>query len=112
MVGKHDFYAFSSSGRTVEDTVRTVKECCAVKKDDIIQIGEKDFYLTHKPVNHKSGCENLVGHLHKSRGQWFSFGINVSCDLNYFRPLSENDIMYILNERNIYYFSDENFKIV
>lgn len=38
MVGKHDFYAFSSSGRTVEDTVRTVKECYAVKKDDIIEI--------------------------------------------------------------------------
>ena len=27
IVGTHDFYAFSSSGRTVENTVRTVTEC-------------------------------------------------------------------------------------
>lgn len=27
IIGTHDFYAFSSSGRTVEDTVRTVTEC-------------------------------------------------------------------------------------
>lgn len=27
VVGKHDFLGFSSSGRTVTDTVRTVKEC-------------------------------------------------------------------------------------
>lgn len=32
IVGTHDFYAFSSSGRTVEDTVRTVKECYVEKK--------------------------------------------------------------------------------
>ena len=38
IVGTHDFYALSSSGRTVEDTVRTVRECYAEKKDDIITI--------------------------------------------------------------------------
>ena len=27
IVGTHDFFAFSSSGRTVTDTIRTVKEC-------------------------------------------------------------------------------------
>ena len=27
VVGKHDFYGFSASGRTVEDTVRTVRRC-------------------------------------------------------------------------------------
>ncbi len=32
IIGKHDFRGFSSSGRTVEDTVRTVTEC-SVKKD-------------------------------------------------------------------------------
>lgn len=32
IVGTHDFYAFSSSGRTVEDTVRTVKECYALRE--------------------------------------------------------------------------------
>lgn len=31
IIGTHDFYAFSSSGRTVENTVRTVSECSAYK---------------------------------------------------------------------------------
>ena len=34
IIGMHDFYAFSSSGRTVEDTVRTVSECNAVRQGD------------------------------------------------------------------------------
>ncbi len=38
IVGKHDFYAFSSSGRTVEDTVRTVSECYVEKNNDMIEI--------------------------------------------------------------------------
>ena len=38
IIGKHDFCAFSSSGRTVEDTVRTVSECYAEKKGDIIEL--------------------------------------------------------------------------
>ena len=37
IIGKHDFYAFSSSGRTVEDTIRTVSECFAEKNGDIIE---------------------------------------------------------------------------
>ncbi|MBO7217207.1 MAG: tRNA pseudouridine(38-40) synthase TruA [Clostridia bacterium] len=34
--GEHDFYAFSSSGRTVSDTVRCVTECNAEKQGDEI----------------------------------------------------------------------------
>lgn len=34
IVGTHDFEAFSSSGRTVEDTVRTVSECYTVREGD------------------------------------------------------------------------------
>lgn len=34
IVGTHDFFTFSSSGRTVEDTVRTVKECYALREGD------------------------------------------------------------------------------
>jgi len=33
IIGTHDFYGFSSSKRTVEDTVRTVSECRAYEKD-------------------------------------------------------------------------------
>ncbi len=38
LIGTHDFIAFSSSGRTVEDTVRTIYECYAVKSDDFVEI--------------------------------------------------------------------------
>ncbi len=36
LVGTYDFYAFSSSGRTVENTVRTVSECTAVRQGDFV----------------------------------------------------------------------------
>lgn len=38
LIGKHDFYAFSSSGRTVEDTVRTISECYVEGKDNIVKL--------------------------------------------------------------------------
>lgn len=34
IIGTHDFLAFSSSGRTVEDTIRTVSECYVERKCD------------------------------------------------------------------------------
>lgn len=36
IIGTHDFYAFSSSGRTVEDTVRTVSECYFTRENDYV----------------------------------------------------------------------------
>ena len=38
IIGTHDFIAFSASGRTVKDTVRTVKECSIEKKGDFIEL--------------------------------------------------------------------------
>jgi len=38
IIGKHDFFAFSSSGRTVEDTVRTISECFFTRTDDYIKL--------------------------------------------------------------------------
>lgn len=38
LVGKHDFSAFCSVGSSVEDKVRTVSECNASKKGDIVEI--------------------------------------------------------------------------
>lgn len=45
IVGTHDFYAFSSSGRSTEDTVRTVTECYAEKSGDtaVIKIAANGF---------------------------------------------------------------------
>jgi len=38
IIGKHDFSPFSSSGRTVDDTVRTVKECFVTRNGDDIKL--------------------------------------------------------------------------
>ena len=38
IVGTHDFYAFSSSARTVTDTVRTVNECYVEKNGDVVSL--------------------------------------------------------------------------
>ena len=38
IVGTHDFYGFSSSGRTAEDTVRTVTECAVNNEGDFIRL--------------------------------------------------------------------------
>ena len=38
IIGKHDFYAFSSSGRSVEDTVRTISECNFTRDGDFIKL--------------------------------------------------------------------------
>lgn len=38
IVGTHDFYGFSSSGRTVEDTVRTVTECYVERNGDLVTL--------------------------------------------------------------------------
>ncbi len=38
IVGTHDFFAFSSSGRTVTDTVRTVSDCHCEREGDIVSL--------------------------------------------------------------------------
>ena len=38
LVGTHDFIGFSSSGRTVEDTVRTISECSVFKNGNIVEV--------------------------------------------------------------------------
>lgn len=38
IIGAHDFYAFSSSGRTVEDTVRTITDCKVSKNGDVVTL--------------------------------------------------------------------------
>jgi calcineurin-like phosphoesterase family protein len=83
-----------------------------VKVNDVVEFAGLKFFLTHEPKDHKNGFVNLCGHLHRSRGTWYSFGLNMSCDLNNFMPYSESDILFQLSQRDKYYNSDENFKII
>lgn len=38
IIGEYDFVGFSSSGRTVTDTVRKITDCSVTKKDDVITL--------------------------------------------------------------------------
>ena len=67
-----------------------------VVKNATLKIANKKFYLTHKPSECKKDMLNLFGHVHRQGGLYYPFGINVSCDLNFFRLYSEEDIKYML----------------
>ena len=83
-----------------------------VVKNMIVEFNGLKFFLTHKPKDHNPKYINLFGHLHRSRGTWFSFGLNVSCDLNNFMPYSEDDILFQLDQKSKYYNNDPNFKVL
>ena len=67
-----------------------------------------DFHLTHKPKDYKENVLNLFGHTHRSSGIYYPFGFNVSCDLNHFRLLDENDILFYIETKNDYWDHEEN----
>ena len=70
-----------------------------------------NLYMTHNPVDYKKGFVNLVGHSHRSKGLWYSFGLSVSCDLNHYRPYTEDDLLFQL-KRKEQFFSDPIFKLI
>lgn len=75
-----------------------------------ISFNNTNFHLVHKPKHHKENVLNLFGHTHKSTGIYKPFGFNVSCDLNHFRLLSENDIMHYIYMKNKYWDEDSNVR--
>lgn len=77
-----------------------------------LEIDGIKFYLTHEPKDYKKGYVNLCGHLHRSRGLWYSFGLNMSCDLNHFRPYTKEELFFILSQKEKFYANDKNFKVI
>ena len=75
-------------------------------KNHTINIKNQEFFLTHKPSDCKLDCLNLFGHIHRAGGLYRPFGINVGCDLNRHLPYSEEDIIFLLNEKNTYWNDD------
>lgn len=61
ITGEHDFYAFSSSGRSVEDTVRCVSLCRAERQGDmiILKITANGFSLQYGENNCRNGGCNI-----------------------------------------------------
>lgn len=77
-----------------------------VKRDDILKINDKLFYLNHFPKNFKDGYINLFGHTHRTTGLWKPYGLNMGCDLNHFYLFSESEIERILVFKNLYWDTD------
>lgn len=82
-----------------------------VKKDDYVSFSGFDFYLTHKPIDYKKDYLNLFGHIHRGGGIYKRFGFNIGCDLNHFRPYSEQDILHLIGMKRKYWDDDKNIAI-
>lgn len=81
-----------------------------VHKSLTITFDNIEFYLVHKPINHKDGVINLYGHIHRSGGLYKPYGYNIGCDLNHFRLFSQKDIHDMIKMQQSYWDKDENLK--
>ena len=77
-----------------------------IKRNTYTHIGGEKFFLTHKPTDHDRQCLNLFGHTHRAGGLWRPYGFNVGVDLNHFRLFSEDDILYLLEQKRAYWDED------
>ena len=77
-----------------------------VLRDAYVSIRGEKFFLTHKPTDHDKECQTLFGHTHRYGGLWKPFGFNVGVDLNHFRLFGDDDIMFMLNQKKIYWDED------
>ena len=62
VIGEHDFYGFSSSGRSVEDTVRTISECVITKEDNKIFFSVTANGFLYNMVRILAGTALAVGY--------------------------------------------------
>lgn len=76
--------------------------------DRVISFADKSFYLNHYPCCHKDEYINLFGHTHRGSGLWKPYGLNVGCDLNFFRLFTEADILRLLEDKEKYWDHDIN----
>ena len=77
-----------------------------VVRDAYVDIRGEKFYLTHKPTDHDKEYQTLFGHTHRYGGLWKPFGFNVGVDLNYLRLFGDEDIMYMLGQKKIFWDED------
>lgn len=61
-----------------------------------IECNNINFYLTHYPTTTKQDIFNLVGHVHDS-WRFLPNMINVGVDVNHFRPVSADEIIFFYN---------------
>ena len=74
-----------------------------VIRNTYVTINGEKFFLTHKPTDHDKECQTLFGHTHRYGGLWKPFGFNVGVDLNHYRLFGDDDIMFMLGKKKIYW---------
>ena len=74
-----------------------------VLKNHILKMRDKEFYLTHKPLDYKKDYINLFGHVHAAGGMYYPFGLNVACDLYHFKLVSEDIVFHFLGKKKKYW---------
>jgi calcineurin-like phosphoesterase family protein len=77
-----------------------------VIRNTYVTINGEKFFLTHKPTDHDKECQTLFGHTHRYGGLWKPFGFNVGVDLNHYRLFGDDDIMFMLGKKKIYWDED------
>ncbi len=77
-----------------------------VIRNTYVDINGEKFFLTHKPTDHDKECQTLFGHTHRYGGLWKPFGFNVGVDLNHYRLFGDDDIMFMLSKKKIYWDED------
>ncbi|MBR9704869.1 hypothetical protein GOV12_05635 [Candidatus Pacearchaeota archaeon] len=67
-----------------------------VREDMDLRVGEVDCYLNHYPTKHVDDRFNITGHIH---GLWKVKPnmVNVGVDAWHFRPVSEEEILFVHN---------------
>lgn len=73
-----------------------------VKKEDYLNFRGLKVYLNHYPCKHKQNYLNLFGHTHRITGVWKPFGLNVGCDLNHFYLFTEEEIVRLVGQKEIW----------
>ena len=77
-----------------------------VKKEDYINLRDRNFYLNHYPSRHKDGYINLFGHTHRATGIWKPYGLNMSIDLASFRLITEDELFRMVFYKENFYDKD------
>lgn len=82
-----------------------------VLKNAVIHMRDRDFFLTHKPLDYNPNYFNLFGHIHASGGLYKPFGLNVGCDLSHFKLFSEDDIFHLIDKKATFWDKDKNLNM-
>lgn len=78
-----------------------------VYRNKVLTYKENEYFLTHRPKDHKEGYINIFGHVHRYSGLTKSYGVNVSADINFFRLFSFEDINNIMEKSKTYDYAND-----